>query len=86
MEHLDLIPGGIREDSLYFGESQSRVILSAASDRKEEIILIAQNHRVPIYQVGRVGGEEFVMGDKIKLAVKEIAAIYQNAIPKGMEK
>ncbi|MBI3312979.1 MAG: phosphoribosylformylglycinamidine synthase subunit PurL [Candidatus Omnitrophica bacterium] len=86
IEHLDLIPGGIREDSLYFGESQSRVILSVTSDRKEAIIRIAQNHRVPIYQVGRVGGEELVMGDRIKLAVKEIAAIYQSAIPKRMEK
>ncbi len=60
------------------------MILSAASEHKEAVILSAQKHGVPIVQIGKVFAGELVIGDRIKLSVKEIQSIYENAIPKRM--
>ncbi len=72
------------EKLLYFGESQSRVVLSVKAEHKEVIIRTAQNHGVPIYQIGNVGGERLLFGDKINLAVDEMKKIFQTAIPRRM--
>jgi phosphoribosylformylglycinamidine synthase subunit PurL len=74
----------LRDDALFFGESQSRVLISVKPENKEVIIKLAQNHQVPIYQIGRVSTEELVIGDKIQLSISELAKIYQSAIPRRM--
>ena len=74
----------LRDDALYFGESQSRALISIRARYKEEIIRMAQNHNVPVYQIGKVGGADLVMGDKIKVKVKELAEVYESAIPKRL--
>ncbi len=90
VDQVDLLasaPGKekLRLDALYFGESQSRVILSVKGKNKEAIIRAAQNHHVPIYQIGKVGGQKLVIGDRINLSIKEMTSIYQASIPKRME-
>lgn len=84
IDHLDLIPGSVREDSLYFGESQSRVIVSCDPDRKEEVILMAQKHHVPFVQIGKVFGSKLAMDDKIEAPISELKKIFDFAIPKRM--
>ncbi len=84
VDHLDLIAEPLREDSLYFGETQSRVIISAKPEFKEQVIRLAQGFGVPIYQVGKTGGNVLKAGDKIQVPVRELIKIYQNAIPGRM--
>jgi len=86
MDQMNLIsPDGIRSDALYFGETQSRALISVHPDHKESVIRIAQNHRVPIFQIGRVGGESLMIGDKIQIALTEIEEVYQQSISRKME-
>jgi phosphoribosylformylglycinamidine synthase len=88
-DHTDIVLqrlklNALRPDALYFGESQSRVVISVHPDHKEAVIKLAQKHNAPFYQIGKTGGEILEIGDKIKLPIGEIADIYRNAIPKRM--
>ena len=86
IDHLDLIPNknALRNDALYFGESQSRVIVSVKPDHKEAVIKAAQKQGVPISLIGKVVKGELAIGDRIHLEMDEIQSIYQNCIPKRM--
>lgn len=84
IDHLDLIRGSVRPDSLYFGESQSRVIVSCDPDRKEEVILAAQKNNVPFVQIGKVFGNKLAIDDKISTDVSELKKIFTEAIPRRM--
>ena len=75
----------LRNDAIYFGESQSRVIFSAKADDKEAVIKLAQQHKVPIYQMGKTGGDKLVIGDKINLKVKDLYECFETAIPEKMK-
>ncbi len=87
IDQLDLIQKpstSLREDALYFGESQSRAVISVPPEHKEVVIRTAQNHGVPVYQIGKVGGRELVAGDRIKMGTEELEKIYNNAVPRRM--
>lgn len=89
-DHVDLAVPRIfekellRADALYFGESQSRAVLSADAADKEALIHLAHEWRVPLYQVGKVGGSRLVLGGRVDLPVVEIEAIYRGSIPRRM--
>ncbi len=86
-DHLDLIPSApaLRQDALYFGESQSRAVISVRSENKEAFIRAAQTAGVPAVQIGKTGGNKLVAGDRISLAVTEALEIFNRAIPRRME-
>ncbi|MBI3316574.1 MAG: phosphoribosylformylglycinamidine synthase subunit PurL [Candidatus Omnitrophica bacterium] len=84
-DHLDLIPAKIREDALYFGESQSRAVISVHPEDKEAVIQAAQHHKLPIYLIGKVDGNLLQIGDRIRLSVSELRSLYENAIPEKMK-
>lgn len=89
INHLDFVGGEgrktLREDALYFGESQSRMIFSAKPEDKETMIRLAQKHGVPIYQIGIVEGKKLVIGEKINISVAEIKQLFESAIPRRMQ-
>jgi len=61
-------PGmGIRLDALLFGETQSRVIVSVAATRAEEVLQEARQWNVPAARLGSVSGAAL----KIKLDTRE---------------
>ena len=74
----------LRLDALYFGESQSRAVVSVRPENKERLIHEAQRFDVPVFQIGKVGGPNLVVGDKIKLSVAEMDKIFEDAIPRRM--
>jgi len=76
---------GLRQDALYFGESQSRVLLSVKPDQKKEIKNLAQKFGVPLYEIGKVGGDALAMGDRIRLMVSDMVKIFEEMIPGVME-
>ncbi len=53
--------GSLRRDAVLFGESQSRVILSAKSDMAETLINKAGNAGIPAERIGAVGGDRLVI-------------------------
>ena len=53
--------GRLRRDALFFGESQSRVILSAKPDEAERVLQTAREMGVVASKIGTVGGDRCVV-------------------------
>ncbi len=53
--------GGLRRDALLFGESQSRVVLSAGRSSQDAVLRIAGEYGVPAAVLGHIGGDRLVI-------------------------
>jgi len=76
---------GLRADALYFGESQSRVVISVNPGYQKDIKNLAQKQGVPLYEIGKVGGDALIIEDRIHLIVRDLARLFEGIIPKIME-
>ena len=85
ISNLELLGSDLRKDALLFGETQSRVIISAAPNQKEAVIRLAHQNQIPIYQIGKVDGSRLVIEDLLELEVEEAFSIWQNAIPRRLQ-
>jgi phosphoribosylformylglycinamidine synthase len=56
-----LTPGRLRNDAVLFGESQSRIVLSAKKTERKAILERAESTGVPAEVIGGVGGEKLVI-------------------------
>ena len=74
----------LRPDALYFGESQSRVVISVKSRDKDAILKLAKKHSVPVFEIGKVGGNALVIGNKVRAYVGDLKAIFNSTIPEAM--
>jgi len=78
----------LRIDSRLFGESPSRIIISASSANAAKIEQMAKAEGVPVYVLGEVGGETLTIevdGEvPISEAVGNLTDIWRDAIPSLM--
>lgn len=51
----------IREDSILFGETQSRIVVTTKPEHKEGIAKIAQARKVPLTEIGITGGKKILI-------------------------
>ncbi len=76
---------GLRLDSLLFGETQSRVLVSVAADKLNLLLELAAQNLVPAYEIGQTGGAKLqitVDGSlQINLPVLELKKAWREAIP-----
>jgi phosphoribosylformylglycinamidine synthase II len=85
---------GIRIDSLLFGESQSRVVLSCSSANLPALQQMAQKAKVPLSMIGTVGGEKLTVSDNrmnvlkplFSGGIETITSAYRGAISRIMSK
>ena len=77
---------GLREDALYFGESQSRVVISVKPEHQKDVKNLAKKQGVELYEIGKVGGDALVLEDRVRLTVEEMVALFENMIPNIMER
>jgi phosphoribosylformylglycinamidine synthase subunit PurL len=64
------LPGAMRADALLFGESASRIVISARPDAVEGLRAIARRHAVPCADLGVVGGDHLrITGDGVSLSL-----------------
>jgi phosphoribosylformylglycinamidine synthase II len=75
---LDL--NGCRPDSVYFGEAQSRVIVSVAPDKLEELGQLALECGVPYAVLGQVGGGLLEVDDAISVPVADLKRAFEEAL------
>ncbi|MBS3949805.1 MAG: phosphoribosylformylglycinamidine synthase subunit PurL [Peptococcaceae bacterium] len=77
--------GALRLDSLLFGESQSRVIVSVAPQDNAQFELLCGGHNVPCQTVGKVQGRSVVVRvdgqEVIAKTLGEIQKAWREAIP-----
>ncbi len=65
---IELPAAQTRTDALLFGESQSRIVLSASPEKAEKILALAKEKGVPAQKIGTVTQENF----EIKVDSKEV--------------
>lgn len=75
----------LRPDALLFGESASRIVVSAKADHVKLLLTIAQEEGAPATVIGTVGGRELVIGDWIRADLTDVHAAWVNALPRILE-
>ena len=65
-----------------FSESASRAVVSVAPERATELEDAAAEAGVPFARLGETGGPGVVFDGLFETTVAEIAAVYEDAIPK----
>jgi phosphoribosylformylglycinamidine synthase len=80
---------GVRMDARLFGESPSRIVMSATTANAERIRELATREGVPAQVLGAVGGDGLKIGaggmTQIALGVSEMERIWRGAIAAIME-
>lgn len=75
----------LRPDYALFSESQSRILLSAAPEKAEELAEFIVSHGVPVHQIGWVGGQELSVSvngtPAVKKPVEQLKRVWEDVIP-----
>ncbi|MDP2927824.1 MAG: phosphoribosylformylglycinamidine synthase subunit PurL [Candidatus Omnitrophota bacterium] len=77
---INLVSDKIRKDALLFGESQSRIILSAKEKDVKKIMQIAKKNKTPLAAIGRVGGNRLIINNLIDIPVNGLYKAWSNAL------
>jgi phosphoribosylformylglycinamidine synthase len=75
----------IRPDSLLFGETQSRVIISALPKSRARIEELARRHHISIKKIGVTGDPNLKINHWIDAPIDKLRKIYEETIPRLME-
>lgn len=67
-----------------FGESNTRIIISASANNEELISNIAKEYNLGLIKIGKVVSNQFIINDSINEPVDKLSEVYQNALPKIM--
>lgn len=83
--NIELSAGGLRPDVALFSESQSRIVLTAAPERAEELKAAIAASGVPVEIIGTVGGDRLRVNldgvSALDEAVAELKHVWEDAIP-----
>ena len=83
--NVELSANGLRSDVALFSESQSRIVLTAAPDRAEELKAAIAASGVPVEIIGTVGGDRLRVNldgvTALDEAVAELKHVWEDAIP-----
>jgi len=82
---VELGSDGIRDDALLFGESQSRVILSAKQANAKKILQLAKKNKVPASIIGKVGGSKIIINKLIDVSLDDAFGAWSKAIEKCLK-
>ena len=90
---VQLSVDGLRRDAVFFGESQSRIVLSVKPEQAETVLNQIWDAGVPAARIGTVGGSRFVLrveGDQrtegctIDLSLNDLHDRWASAIPRAL--
>jgi phosphoribosylformylglycinamidine synthase len=71
----------LRPDFLFFGESQSRVIVSCSAEKVSEVISVAKRNRIDANEIGIITSDKRLgIGKLIDISIKKALDIYNESI------
>jgi phosphoribosylformylglycinamidine synthase len=73
-----------RLDVSFFGECQSRIVVSVSPEKAELLEEIARRKEVLLTRLGRVGGKEFIIGDYIRLPLEQIDEAWRDGLERAL--
>ena len=83
---ISLPLSNLRSDTLLFGETQSRILISCSLSNFPLIKEIAEKNKVPLLKIGEVGGKRLIIlregKELINLEIEELENIWRMGIPK----
>ncbi|MNC17478.1 Phosphoribosylformylglycinamidine synthase 2 [compost metagenome] len=83
--NVELSAAGLRHDVALFSETQSRIVLTAAPERAEELKAAVAAYGVPVEIIGTVGGDRLRVSldgaSALDEAVSELKSVWEDAIP-----
>jgi phosphoribosylformylglycinamidine synthase len=74
----------MRPDLFLFGESQSRIVLTADRADLGRLRAHARRHDVPLSQIGEVRAERLEIGDLVDLPVERLREAWQGALERAL--
>jgi phosphoribosylformylglycinamidine synthase len=74
----------IRPDALLFGETQSRIIISAKPTNAAEIEKLCRKNKVPVSRLGTVGKDTLKIEGLIDLKTSEMDKAWRGSIPNAL--
>jgi len=77
---INLDTENIRKDALLFGETQSRIILSAKNKSADKILQIAKDNNVPASIIGKVEGNKLLIDNLIDMPLSDAYQAWSKAI------
>jgi len=77
---INLVFQPIRTDALLFGETQSRVILSAKRNNVKKLLQIAKRNKTPLSIIGEVKGSKLIINKFINISVSDLYKKWSSAI------
>ena len=77
---VNVASGKMRKDALLFGESQSRIVISARQKDVEKILQIAKKNKVPVVVIGEVSGQKLAINKLISARVADLDKAWSQAI------
>lgn len=83
--NVDLTVLGSDVIEVSFSEAQSGVVITVSKDKAEQTAKFFESREIPVHRIGSVKGEVFEWAGNVKLSVKQLTDIYENAIPGEME-
>jgi len=79
-----------RKDAVLFGETQSRIVISASPQKAEKIVQMAAEAKVPLHVIGKVtkNNLKIKVGGKIVIQEKvtELKKIWENSLEQELKK
>lgn len=76
------LESNVRPDSLLFGESTARIVVTMSPEDVQTMLAIAQSLNCPAASIGLVGGKKLVVNKLISLAVDEMKGWWSGALEK----
>ncbi len=74
----------LRPDALWFGESQSRIMLSISPNKLDDLHTLAKEHNTPIEHIGEVTHGDFALDGCAPLQPAELKEPYYSTLPELM--
>jgi phosphoribosylformylglycinamidine synthase subunit PurL len=78
-------PAADRLDLALFGESRSRVVVSATQEQQPELEERLRAAGVPFKMIGLTGGDALTLEDRWTFPIEELADVYYRTIERAME-
>ena len=82
---VNLTTQSIRKDALLFGESQSRIVISAKPKDIKKILQIAKKNKAPVSIIGEVKGTKLIINRFINTPVNDLYKAWSSAIENQMK-
>lgn len=84
--NLKVDEGAFRKDAFWFGEAQSRVVVSISPTQKDAFIATAAKANISITELGTIGGTTIEVNGESLGKVEDYKDLYDHAIGKIMER